>query len=241
MITLDDLKTNRDTQITVACIAFFLVAFPLYFSMQGGNASGSGAMGGVADYTVNGELTYIEIADGIEFIADGDTLVIDDLHTDSVDGAEDINIVGVRVTMSYDDMEEGGGGGGPGSVACAGGQTAADTITGAAMHADYNGSAADQSNGGSGAHEVVVEWFNSSMVGASVSGLSESEIVSEIDSMGAGLGAYSAEISVAAQAGNEPSPLPQCQRTDEGEEVTYSVELIIFDYTIAPAFDEAEL
>ncbi len=45
-------------------------------------------------------------------------------------------------------------------------------------------------------HEVVVEWFNSSMVGATVSGLSESEIVSQIDSMGAGLGAYSAEIGV---------------------------------------------
>jgi hypothetical protein len=76
------------------------------------------------------------------------------------------------------------------------------------------------------------------MVGASVSGLSESEIVSQIDSMGAGLGAYSADISVAAEAGNAPA---QCTRSDDGEEVTYSVELIIFDYTIAPAFDEAEL
>ena len=35
-----------------------------------------------------------------------------------------------------------------------------------------------------------------------VSGLSESEIVSQIDSMGAGLGAYSAEIGVSAEAGN---------------------------------------
>jgi hypothetical protein len=58
--------------------------------------------------------------------------------------------------------------------------------------------------------------------------------------MGAGLGAYSADISVSAEAGNE---LPTCpnQRTDDGEEVTYSVELIIFDYTIAPSFDEAEV
>ena len=105
MITLDDLKTNRDTQITVICIAFFLIAFPGYFAMKGGNASGSGAMGGVADYNVNGELTYIQIADGIEYIADGDTLMIDDLHTDSVDGAEDMNIVGVRVVMSYGEDE----------------------------------------------------------------------------------------------------------------------------------------
>ena len=123
MITLDDLKTNRDTQITVICIAFFLIAFPGYFAMKGGNASGSGALGGVADYNVNGELTYIQIADGIEYIADGDTLMIDDLHTDSVDGAEDMNIVGVRVMMSYGEDEE------PGTLPAVGplgGQDAAD-------------------------------------------------------------------------------------------------------------------
>ena len=107
MITLDDLKSNRDTQITVACIVFFLIAFPGYFAMKGGDASGSGAMGGVADYNVNGELTYVQITDGIEYIADGDTLMIDDLHTDAVDGAEDMNIVGVRVMMSYGEDEDG--------------------------------------------------------------------------------------------------------------------------------------
>ena len=236
MITLDDLKTNRDTQITVACIAFFLIIFPGYFALNGGASSGSGALGGVADYNVNGELTYIQIADGIEYIADGDTLMIDDLHTDSVDGAEDMNIVGVRVMMSYGEDEETQG-------TCAGplgGQDAADTISGTAMHAGFNNTADGQNNGGNGAHDVTVEWFNSSMVGATVSGLSESEIVSQIDSMGAGLGSYSAEIGVSAEAGNTPPP-GLCSRSDNGEEVTYSVELIIFDYTIAPAFDEAEL
>ena len=237
MITFDDLKTNRDTQITVACIAFFLLAFPLYFSMQGGNASGSGAMGGVADYNVNGELTYVQIADGIEYIADGDTFMIDDLHTDSVDGAEEMNIVGVRVVMSYGEDEEGQGP--PTCVGPFGGQNDGDTISGSAMHAGFNGTADGQNNNGGGEHEVVVEWFNSSMVGATVAGLSESEIVSQIDSMGAGLGPYSAEIGVDAEAGNAPGP--GCSRSDNGEEVTYSVELIVFDYTIAPVFDEAEL
>ncbi len=237
MITLDDLKTNRDTQITVACIAFFLIIFPGYFALNGGASSGSGALGGVADYNVNGELTYIQIADGIEYIADGDTLMIDDLHTDSVDGAEDMNIVGVRVMMSYGEDEEAQGiSCGPGPLS---GQDAADTISGTAMHAGFNNTADGQNNGGNGAHDVTVEWFNSSMVGATVSGLSESEIVSQIDSMGAGLGTYSVEIGVSAEAGNTPPGL--CSRSDNGEEVTYSVELIIFDYTIAPAFDEAEL
>ena len=237
MITLDDLKSNRDTQITVVCIVFFLIAFPGYFAMKGGDSSGSGAMGGVADYNINGELTYIQIADGIEYIQDGETLMIDNLHTDAVDDAEDMNIVGVRVMMSYGEDEDGQGP--PTCVGPFSGQNAGDTISGTAMHAGFNGTADGQNNGGNGGHEVVVEWFNSSMVGAEVSGLSESEIVSQIDSMGAGLGAYSAEIGVSAEAGNAPGP--GCSRSDNGEEVTYSVELIIFDYTIAPAFDESEL
>ena len=235
MITLDDLKTNRDTQITVGCIAFFLIAFPLYFSFAASGVSSMAGARGVGDYQINGNLTYVQLTDGIEYIADGDTYMIDDLHTDSVDGAEDLNIVGVRVLMSYGEDEEAQG-------TCTGplgGQAAADTISGTAMHAGFNGTADGQNNGGNGAHEVVVEWFNSSMVGAEVSGLSESEIISQIDSMGAGLGAYSAEIGVSAEAGNAPGP--GCSRSDNGEEVTFSVELIVFEYTIAPVFDQDEL
>jgi len=235
MITLDDLKTNRDTQITVGCIAFFLIAFPLYFSFAASGVSSMAGARGVGDYQINGNLTYVQLTDGIEYIADGDTYMIDDLHTDSIDDAEDLNIVGVRIVMSYGEDEETQG-------TCAGplgGQAAADTISGSAMHAGFNGTADGQNNGGNGAHEVVVEWFNSSMVGAEVSGLSESEIISQIDSMGAGLGAYSAEIGVSAEAGNTPPGL--CSRSDNGEEVTFSVELIVFEYTIAPVFNEDEL
>jgi hypothetical protein len=190
---------------------------------------------GVGDYQINGNLTYVQLTDGIEYIADGDTYMIDDLHTDSIDDAEDLNIVGVRVLMSYGEDEETQGTCLPGVS----GQDAADTISGTAMHAGFNGTADGQNNGGNGAHEVVVEWFNSSMVGAEVSGLSESEIISQIDSMGAGLGAYSAEIGVSAEAGNTPPGL--CSRSDNGEEVTFSVELIVFEYTIAPVFNEDEL
>jgi hypothetical protein len=235
MITLDDLKTNRDTQITVGCIAFFLIAFPLYFSFAASGVSSMAGARGVGDYQINGNLTYVQLTDGIEYIADGDTYMIDDLHTDSIDDAEDLNIVGVRVLMSYGEDEETQGTCLPGVS----GQDAADTISGTAMHAGFNGTADGQNNGGNGAHEVVVEWFNSSMVGAEVSGLSESEIISQIDSMGAGLGAYSAEIGVSAEAGNTPPGL--CSRSDNGEEVTFSVELIVFEYTIAPVFNEDEL
>ena len=238
MITLDDLKTNRDTQITVGCIAFFLIVFPLYFSFAASGVSSMAGARGVGDYQINGNLTYVQLTDGIEYIADGDTYMIDDLHTDSIDDAEDLNIVGVRVLMSYGELEDSQGP--PSCVGPFAGQNAADTISGSAMHAGFNGTADGQNNGGNGAHEVVVEWFNSSMVGAEVSGLSESEIISQIDSMGAGLGAYSAEIGVITQADGCINPL-LADNEDNGEEVTFSVELIVFEYTIAPVFDEDEL
>lgn len=231
MITLEDLKTNRDTQITVVCIAFFLIAFPLYFSIAANGASGVAGTRGVGDYQINGNLSYVQLTDGIEYIADGDTLMIDNLHTDAIDDAEDMNIVGVRVSMSYAEDET--------STNCIGGN-GADTISGTASHLNFTDTATGQNNGGNGNHEVVVEWFNSSMVGAEVSGLSESEIISQIDSMGAGLGAYSVEIGVSAETGAQNPPII-CDRSDNGEEVTFSVELIVFDYSIAPVFNEDEL
>ena len=101
MWTLDDLKTDRDTQITAICIGFFLLVFPAYFSFAASGVDGASGMGGVRDYEVSGELTYVELASGGEYIADGTTYNIENLHTDAIDGADDMNIVGVRLTMTY--------------------------------------------------------------------------------------------------------------------------------------------
>ena len=68
------------------------------------------------------------------------------------------------------------------------------------------------------------------MIGV-VSGLSESEIVDQIDAMGAGLGPYNASVSVDAEVGGG---IALCNHNDDGEDVSYVVELIVFDYTIAP-------
>ena len=60
--------------------------------------------------------------------------------------------------------------------------------------------------------------------------MSKAEIMAEIDAGDTGLGAYSGSISVDASAGNAPGP--SCTRSDTGEEVTYKLELVIFDYEI---------
>jgi len=224
MWTLDDLKTDRDTQITAICIGFFLIAFPLYFSIAASGVDATSGLGGVRDYEVSGELTYVELASGGEYIADGTTFDIENLHTDAIDGADDMNIVGVRLTMTYGEDETSQG---PGCGVSS--QNAADTISGNTDHAGFTGSAAGQNGGQGGSHFAEAIWYNDSMIGV-VSGLSESEIVDQIDAMGAGLGPYNASVSVTAETGGGAG----CQHTDNGEDVSYVVELIVFDYAIAP-------
>jgi len=224
--TMEDLKTNRDAQITVGCVAFFLIAFPVYFSIAAADAAGTTLGGGVGDYQVNGEIEYVLVDSGTEYVADG-TPWTGTFSSDSVDGADDMNIVGIRLSLSYGEDETANG---LGCAAPGASNPDPDTISGMAMHGEHTGTADGQNNGGSGAHEVMAEWYNASMVGAVVSGLSTSEIESQIDSMGAGLGQYDVEISVAAQAGGAIG----CGHTDDGEEVSYTLELMVFDYTIAP-------
>tara|TARA_B100001564_G_scaffold89953_1_gene73132 strand:- start:417 stop:1118 length:702 start_codon:yes stop_codon:yes gene_type:complete len=233
MSFFEDLKNNRDKQIMAISIVFFVLAFPIYFGLAAAGADGSAGLNSVNMYEVTGEVTYIEIAAGDEFIADGDTLTIDDLHTDSVDDAEDLNIVGVILTMSYTESEDTNGL----SCAVASGNPADDTITGMTMHGDYNETASGSNNGDSGGHAVESYWINESIVGEIVV-MSKAEIISMVDADGAGLGAYSAEITVDANAGGAP---PGCQRSDAGEDVVYKVELVVFDYDIRPFFDLEEL
>jgi len=226
---IDDIKVDRDLQIQTACVAFFLLIFPLYFfSVAAGTVSPAG-MGGVGKYSVSGELTYIDFESGEETIADGSPLVID-LNTDALDDIADKNIVGVLVSMSYgeDETEQGPGVGGIST--CANGGLSADTITGTASHLNFSNSADGQNIDGNGAHDVTTEWYNSSMIGQDIEGLSELDIAEQLDSNGAGLGDYIIEISVTANSQNSPG----CTRTDTGETVSYTIQLIVLDYTIVP-------
>jgi hypothetical protein len=233
MSFFEDLMNNRDKQIMALSIVFFVLAFPIYFGLAAANADEGAGLNAVNMYEVTGEVTYIEIAAGDEFIADGDTLTIDNLHTDSIDDAEDLNIVGVILTMSYTEAEETNG---P-SCAVVGGNPAEDTITGMTMHGEYNETASGSNNADSGGHTVESYWINESIVGEIVV-MSKAEIISMIDADGAGLGAYTAEITVDANAGNA-GPIG-CTRSDPGEDVVYKVELVVFDYDIRPFFELSE-
>ena len=228
---MDEFKRDRDKQILAFGIVFFLLAFPLYFNTTSGDVSGS-TFGGMDFYEVSGDMTYVELDSGMEYVTSGDTWTIDDLSTDSIDNADDMNIVGVLVTLSYGEDETNSGG--PTCAGPLGGQAAADTIGGTVMHGAYNASASGTNDESPASHTVESLWFNDSMVDA-ILFMPESEIIAGIDADGAGLGAYSLEITVDAQSGDAPGP--GCQRSDNGEEVSYKIELIVYDYTITSVLE----
>jgi hypothetical protein len=224
---MDDIKEDQKVQIQALCVVFFLLAFPSYFFLKAAATDDPSGMGGVGTYTVTGDFSYIDFASGEETIADGTPFVLD-LNTDAISSEDqDMNIVGVLVSMSYAEDEVDGN-----AVTCLPGapQPAPDTISGTATHLEFSNSADGQNQGGSGSHDVTAEWYNSSIIGTEVEGLSESEIADQLDSNGAGLGDYTIEISVNANAGNRPG----CSNSDSGETVTYTVQLIVLDYEITP-------
>ena len=223
----ENLKSDRDTQITVGLIIVFMLIFPLYFAFAANNVSSGGALGSVGDYKVSGEYTFIELDSATEGIADGETLTLE-LHSDAVESQiMGKNLVAVIVNMTYDEDETSGGG--PLCLRPGADNNAADTITATVTRSNITASGSGQNPG---THEVTAEWYDSSIIGTVVSGLSESQIMDELEGGETGIGNYTVEITVDAETGNAPSPL--CNRNDGGEEVTYTVSLVLLDYTIVP-------
>ena len=173
---IDAIKEDQKMQIQALCVVFFLLAFPSYFFLKAAATDDPSGMGGVGTYTVTPDFSEIEFASGEELIQDGTPLTLE-LNTDSVDAAGK-NIVGVLVTMTYGEDETGANAfqcNGPNS-----GQNAPDTISGMASHLNYTNSSEGQNQGGSGSHEVSTVWYNSSVIGDKIEGLSESQINDEL-------------------------------------------------------------
>ncbi len=228
---LDDVKEDQTLQIQVLCVAFFLLAFPSYFFYKAAATETPSGMGGLGFYEVTGELSYIDFDNGGEYIASGNTLTIP-LNTDALSSEDQaMNIVGVLVTLSYGEDEQ------PQGAPCFS-QTSPDTISATASHLEFTNSN-DGQNGDSTGHTVSTEWYNSSLVGEIVI-MEEAEIISELDSNGAGLGDYTIDISVQAQA-DSCSTVVFGGNEDNGEEVSYNIQLIVLDYSIVPWIDLSDL
>ena len=187
----------------------------------------SDSMGGVGDYTIDSTLFVDDFVDGSEYVMDGETLILD-FNTNSIDSWENgDNVVGVRVMMNFGEDETSGG-----SPSCAFSNDEPDTVTGTIVHDEQNQTIQGDNQGGSGMLAFEMIWYNSSLVeSGNASGISESEIHDQLNADGAGLGVYTLEITVEADSGGQLG----CQHSDDGEEIGYTVQLLILDYTIEAA------
>ena len=195
-----------------------------------GAPESSDSMGGIGDYSISGTISYETLGNNTEYVGDGETILVD-FNTNDIEWTSDNrNVVGVRVLLTYSEDETSNG---LGCAAPGASQQDPDTITGTLTHDDFNGTESGQNQGqGSSSHEVLVEWYNSSLyLSGNATGMSESQIKNELDSMGAGLGLHFLEINVEAESGNAAG----CNHTDNGEEVEYLVEVVLLEYEITPA------
>ena len=214
----------RKTMTIAGVVVLFLTASveASYYAFAPDKSESQGVAG---TYNVTANFETIVLDSGGEYIDDGGTFALD-LSTDSLSGADAMNIVGAKIVMTYSEDESSAG------LGCAlpgASDTESDIITGVLSHSTFNGTGSGQNQDGSPAsHETLVEWYDASMIG-NVSNVTKADIIAGLDSNGAGLGDYSIEISVDVASGGGAG----CQHTDNGENVDYSIELIVLDYTIA--------
>ena len=79
----------------------------------------------------------------------------------------------------------------------------------------------------------VTEWYNSSMIGTDVEGFLNHRIVDQLDAKGAGLGDYTVEIQLLQALEALTCAHVQIQE----KTVSYTIQLIVLDYTIVPFVD----
>ena len=219
-----DLPDQKKMGAIAAAIIVPFCAFEVTYLVTAPDSSDS--MGGVGDYTIDSTLFVDDFVDGSEYVMDGETLMLD-FNTNSVESWENgDNVVGFRVMMPFGEDETSNG------LGCAVSGNAPDTVTGTVSHDEHNQTFQGDNQGGNGMLAFEIIWYNSSLAeSGNVSGMSESEIHEQLDAGGAGLGVYSLEISVEADAGGAPL----CTHSDDGEEIGYTVQLLILDYTIEAA------
>ena len=217
---MDDLKIDQRTQMLVAGIVFFSLAFPLYFNYAASNVDEFEASGPIGNYSVEGTYSFHEIASGSQYIDDGSTIEITANSDAAGDEIKGKNLVGVRATLTYTDDESGGG------IGCVGYQTEDDQVSASLEYPEMMPTNGQVVSGES----LAVEWHISDLVDTTVSNMSESGIRMLLDGDGMGLGEHYLDISVDVAEGGGTGV--NCQTSDNGEEVAYTIELISLEYTI---------
>jgi Na+/proline symporter len=226
-----DLPDQKKLGAIAATIIVSFCAFEVTYLVT----APSNSSGGVGDYVVIMQEDWQTLAQGTEYVSDGETLTLE-FDTDSIESwPNGDNVVGVWVTLTYSEDETSGGLG----CLASGGGAESDTITGAITRGEFNNSESGMnSDDGAQSHFLQSTWYDEEWIdfvwfNGLVSGYSESEIEDKLDVGGVGLGDYKLDITVDVEMGGAAG----CSHSDDGEEVDYWIEVVTMSQTIIP-FDE---
>jgi hypothetical protein len=224
---MDKLQSDRDTQISAACIVFFVIAFPVYFGIAASIGDLGVLPGPKGDYEATVSETNLTLGENELDLQDDEPQTIS-FDTDSI--ATDLEgsyIAYVRFTISWAETNEQGQG-----------QDQCDEVS---IEIDMNGVAHNVSNitteqydeNGNCADGVehVIEFemiHNYSMINSTHNDVTESEAIAAYDDMGYGRGVYNITVEVDADEGQVlPGPgILVNGNNDQGETVTVKVEFI---------------
>ena len=135
----------------------------------------------MGDYVVNGEVETILLEEGGEYIPDGDEWPVSqtsDAVRNEIETAGG-NVVGIRITLTYDEDEETSG-----TCVAGAGNDAADTITATLEHNEMTETGSGENPG---SHTVELTWVNLSLLDEEViSGMSGSDIAEDLTAGDAG-------------------------------------------------------
>ena len=174
----------------------------------------------IGSYSVTGEYGYHEIAQGSEFIEDGGSITINASSDDAMNSLDSFNIVGVLVTITHEDTETVNG------PLCAVAEPPQDdTVDATISHADLSAGEADTNS-----FDFQLNWHNSSLVNTNVSNMTKADIESMLDGGGIGFGMHDLVIGVTVQNGGGLG----CNSNDDGQDVSYTIELVSLDYSVNP-------
>lgn len=236
---LDKLQTDKDTQIMTVCIAFFLIAFPAYFTIAH-SIKDLGVLGGeVGTYEVMVNETVVEVGSIELLIGDGDSADAS-FNTDAVkDQLSGKHVAIARLVYSWAETNEetqfGAG------AQCD--EVSADYDLSGATHNESSDTGSESwTENGNCASEVshAIEFMmidNYSSNNTTYENMTEEQVLSKYGNMELGLGTFMTTVSVTADKGSAPFPLGD--NDDPGEEVTVTLELVVILVTIEKSESDA--
>ena len=182
-------------------------------------------------WIVDGTYELIQLGSGSEYVQDDQTVSVSVHSDDAPETLVGRNVVGLVAELSYGEDEEPSGGLGcavPGAS-----DAEPDTIGGTLIRNERSESATGQNQeGATASHEVRLEWFDRALAESEEAvNATRSALEAALNGGDIGLGATSLDMTVSVDVGGGAT----CQHTDEGEEVQWTVSLVVFDYTLRAA------